>query len=182
MRTRIPSLLLPAVLAMIASLMLVSGALGAEMGFSATLADGGDGEANGSGTAAITIDPDTGQVCWDLSVDGVGDVTASHIHVGAEGASGDVVVPLDVDGFSGTSSDCVDASDADLDAIIANPAGYYVNIHTEAFPAGAIRGQLVADSPDTAMQTPTSSPWAALGLLLVGLAGIFGVRAARRRA
>ena len=36
MRTRIPSLLLPAVLALIASLMLVAGALGAEMGFSAT--------------------------------------------------------------------------------------------------------------------------------------------------
>jgi len=182
MRNRVPSLLLPAVLAAIASLVLVAGALGAEMSFSATLADAGDGEPAGSGTASITIDPDTGEVCWDLSVEGVGDVTASHIHVGAEGESGDVVVPLDVDGFSGTSSDCVDASDADLDAIIADPAGYYVNIHTEAFPAGAIRGQLTADSPDTAMGAPTSSPWATLGLLLVGLAGVLGLRAARRRA
>ena len=182
MRTRIPSLLLPAVLAAIASLALVTVALAAPMGFSADLADAGDGEAAGSGTATITIDPDTGEVCWDLSVDGVGAVTASHIHVGAEGESGDVVVPLDVDGFDGTSSDCVDASDADLDAIIADPAGYYVNIHTEAFPAGAIRGQLVADSPDTAMETPTSSPWAAVGLLLLGLAGVIGLRAAQRRA
>ena len=182
MRTRIPSLLLPAVLAAMASLVLVAGALGAEMGFSATLADGGGGEPNGSGTADITIDPDTGEVCWDLSVDGIGDVTASHIHVGAEGESGDVVVPLDVDGFSGTSNGCVDASDADLDAIIADPAGYYVNIHTEEFPAGAIRGQLIADSPDTAMEAPSSTPWAALGLLLVGLAGVLGVRAVRRRA
>jgi len=89
-------------------------------------------------------------------------------------------VPLDVDGFEGSSSDCVDASDADLDAIIANPAGYYVNIHTEDFPAGAIRGQLVADSPDTAMETPTTSPLAVLGLLLVGMAGVLGVRFARR--
>jgi len=180
MRTRIPSLLLPAVLAAIASLALVAGALGAEVGFSADLANGGEGDEDGSGTATITIDPDTGEVCYDLTVEGIQPVTASHIHIGAAGESGDVVVPLDVDGFEGSSSDCVDASDADLDAIIANPAGYYVNIHTEDFPAGAIRGQLVADSPDTAMETPTSSPWAALGLLLVGMAGVLGVRVARR--
>ncbi len=182
MRHRIPSLLLPAVLAAAASLMLVAGALGAETGFSADLANGGEGDEDGSGTAHITIDPDTGQVCYDLTVEGIQPVTASHIHVGAEGENGDVVVPLDVDGFEGSSSDCVDASDADLAAIIANPAGYYVNIHTEDFPAGAIRGQLVADSPDTAMQTPSSSPWAAIGLLLVAVAGALGVRVARRRA
>jgi len=182
MRTRIPSLLLPAVLAAIASLALVAGALGAEVGFSADLANGGEGDEDGSGTATITIDPDTGEVCYDLTVEGIQPVTASHIHIGAAGESGDVVVPLDVDGFEGSSSDCVDASDADLDAIIANPAGYYVNIHTEDFPAGAIRGQLVADSPDTAMETPTTSPLAVLGLLLVGMAGVLGVRFARRNA
>ena len=183
MRTRIPSLLLPAVLALIASLMLVAGALGAEMGFSATWPMAARVSADGSGTAAITIDPDTGQVCWDLSGrwhrrrDGVAHPRWRRGRDPATWSCRSTSMAS-----SGTSSDCVDASDADLDAIIANPAGYYVNIHTEDFPAGAIRGQLVADSPDTAMQTPTSSPWAALGLLLVGMAGVFGVRAARRRA
>jgi hypothetical protein len=151
------------------------------MGFSAELAGGADGDTDGSGSASITIDPDTGEVCWDLTVESIADVTASHIHVGAEGESGDVVVPLDVDGFSGTSDGCVDASDADLDAIIADPAGFYVNIHTEDFPAGAIRGQLTADAPDTAMQQPASSPWAAMGLLFVALAALLAVRTARRR-
>jgi CHRD domain len=181
MRTRIPSLLLPAVLAAIASLALVTVALAAPMDFSADLATDGAGDEDGTGTAAITIDPDTGEVCWELTVESISPVTASHIHVGAEGESGDVVVPLDVDGFEGSSDGCVDASDADLNAIIADPAGYYVNIHTEDYPAGAIRGQLVAGPPDTAMETPTSSPWAALGLLLVGVAAVLGVRAARRR-
>jgi len=182
MRTRKPSLLVPAVLAAIASLVLATGALAAESSFSADLANGGAGDEDGSGTAHITIDPDTGQVCWDLSVDNISPVTASHIHVGAEGEDGEVVVPLDVDGFEGTSTGCTDASDADLAAIIADPAGYYVNIHTDDFPAGAIRGQLVADSPDTAMEAPVSSPWAGLGLLMLALAGLLGLRLARHRA
>jgi len=181
MRHRISSSLLPAVVAMLASLLLAGGVIAAPMGFSADLADGGEGDTDGSGSASITIDPDTGEVCWDLSVESIADVTASHIHVGAEGESGDVVVPLDADGFSGTSDGCVDASDADLDAIIADPAGFYVNIHTEDFPAGAIRGQLAADSPDTAMQQPASSPLAAFGLVLMALAALLAVRTARRR-
>ena len=65
MRTRFPSLLLPAVLAAIASLALVTVALAAPIGFSADLATDGAGDEDGSGTAAITIDPDTGEVCWD---------------------------------------------------------------------------------------------------------------------
>ena len=182
MRHRISSSLLPAVLAMLASLLLAGGVIAAPMGFSADLADGGEGDPDGTGTAAITIDPDTGEVCWELSVENIADSTASHIHVGAEGESGDVVVPLDVDGFSGSSVGCVDASDADLDAIIADPAGFYVNIHTEDYPGGAIRGQLAADTPDTAMARPTSSPWAPMGLLLLALATLLVVREARRRA
>jgi hypothetical protein len=182
MRTRITSPLLPAILAVLASLVLAATAMAAETSLSADLAGAADGDPDGTGTASIIIDPDTGEVCWDLTVENIADATASHIHVGAEGQSGDVVVPLDADGFSGSSSDCADASDADLAAIVADPAGYYVNIHTEDYPAGAIRGQLAAGSPDTAMQLPASSPWGAIGLLLVSLATLLGVRAARRRA
>lgn len=182
MRTRVPSPLLPAVLAVIASLVLAASALAAETSFTADLVGGGEGDPDGSGSAAITIDPDTGEVCYDLTVEAIADVTASHIHVGAEGESGDVVVPLDIDGFSGASAACGDASDADLAAIVADPAGFYVNIHTDDYPAGAIRGQLVADPPDTAMELPAPSPWAAIGLVFVALATLVALRTARRRA
>jgi CHRD domain len=36
----------------------------------------------------------------------------------------------------------VSASSATIKAILKTPSGYYVNIHTSDFGAGAIRGQL----------------------------------------
>jgi hypothetical protein len=184
MRRRVPFPVPALVAGTLASLLLAATAFAAPVSFSADLADGGEGDADGTGSAAITIDTDTGEVCWELSVEGIGDVVASHIHVGAEGESGGVVVPLDTDGFSGTSEGCGTPADADLAAIVANPAGFYVNIHTAEFSAGAIRGQLTAaagETPDTAMQPQPSSPLIALGLLLlVAGASWFGRLALRR--
>jgi hypothetical protein len=184
MRRRVPFPVPALVAGTLASLLLAATAFAAPVSFSADLADGGEGDADGSGSAAITIDTDTGEVCWELSVEGIGDVAASHIHVGAEGESGGVVVPLDVDGFSGTSEGCVTPADADLAAIVANPAGFYVNIHTAEFQAGAIRGQLTAaggETPDTAMQPQPSSPLVALGLLLLVAGASWVGRLALRR-
>jgi hypothetical protein len=183
MRRHVP-IPLAALAALSATLVLAATALAAPMTFTADLADGGAGDADGSGSATITIDVDTGEVCWDLSVEGIGDVVASHIHVGAEGVNGGVVVPLDVDGFSGTSEDCVDAGDADLQAIVDDPAGFYVNIHTAEFSAGAIRGQLTAsggETPDTAMEAaPIVVDLSLLGVLLVLAGAAGGLRLALR--
>ena len=56
--------------------------------------------------------------------------------------SGPVVVPFTAPGANGTSSGCASASATLIDDILANPAGYYVNVHTREHPAGAIRAQL----------------------------------------
>jgi hypothetical protein len=98
-------------------------------------------KATGSGKAVITLNAGTGKVCWTFSnLKGVSKVNASHIHKGPKGKAGPVVVAF----FSGAlkTKGCVTASKALVKAIEKNPSGYYVNIHTAKYPAGAIRGQL----------------------------------------
>jgi hypothetical protein len=181
------SLPLAVTFGLVASLTLAGIVQAAETTLTADLAGVTEGDSpgdpDGSGTASIVIDPEAGTACWDLTAEGIEPVTQSHIHIGAEGESGDVVVPLDVDGFEGTSEGCTDPMEdaAILQEIVDDPAGYYVNLHTEDFPAGAIRGNLAAGTaPNTAMPVPgADGSIAILGALLTALALAIGLRAWR---
>ncbi|HET9417189.1 MAG TPA: CHRD domain-containing protein [Candidatus Limnocylindria bacterium] len=177
MRTRTrTSLALAMALGLIASFSLASVAFAAETTLTATLAGDAETDEDGSGSATVVLDPDAGTACWDMSAEGIDPVTISHIHVGAAGESGDVVVDLDLDGFEGTSEGCNEAADADaLQAIIDNPAGYYVNLHNEAFPGGAIRGQLAATNPNTALPT-TDRTAVIVGMFVLALATAIALR------
>jgi hypothetical protein len=106
----------------------------------ATLDGSSGGDADGTGAFAAEIDPDTGDLCYTLTVKAIATPTAAHIHKGAAGTDGDVVIPLNVTGTDGDECSAVQHEVAK--AILANPAGYYVNVHTADFPKGAIRGQL----------------------------------------
>jgi hypothetical protein len=76
-------------------------------------------------------------------------ITNSHIHVGATGVPGGVVVPSNMTPLTlTTGSGSFTASNLTVDAalanqILTNPAGYYFNIHSSVNPAGVARGQLV---------------------------------------
>ena len=103
----------------------------------------GPGDPDGSGTAHVLVVPAANLVCYRLTWQNLeAPVWGAHIHVGTEDTSGGVVVPLFMGMFAGTGSYQSCTRDADADAIAANPENYYVNIHTDEFPAGAIRGQL----------------------------------------
>jgi hypothetical protein len=184
MRNRLHvSLPVAVTLALVASLALAGLTFAAETTLNADLAGVTEGEnpgnPDGSGSATITLDPDTGEACWDLTADGIGAVLQSHIHTGAEGVSGPVLIPLDVDGFDGTSEGCTsDVAAADIQMVLDDPAGFYVNLHTEDFPAGAIRGQLAASAPNTALPMTDGTP-ILLGVLLLAMGGAIALRSWR---
>jgi len=101
----------------------------------------GPGDPDGRGTAEVEIRSERSQLCYDVEVTGIDTPTTAHIHRGAVGAGGPPVVTL-VAPADGDSDGCLEVA-AELAAeIVANPAGFYVNVHNAAFPAGAVRGQL----------------------------------------
>ncbi|WP_420605550.1 CHRD domain-containing protein [Novosphingopyxis sp.] len=101
----------------------------------------GPGDPDGTGTAKITADATTNQVCYDLTVQNISRPNAAHIHKGARGVDGPVVVPLEAP-VNGAISKCLGVDKAVAAAIIADPSGFYVNVHTADYPKGAVRGQL----------------------------------------
>ena len=147
-----PLSLAVAIVAMLAAAILTTGvARAAITTFTADLTAEAEvpnpGPDGATGSAVVTVDDETNEVCFELTIDGLGaqdTIIAAHIHEGAEGVAGDVVVPLFTEPPTGEMTGCVqDVDPAIVAAITADPAGYYVNIHTEQFPDGAVRGQLV---------------------------------------
>jgi hypothetical protein len=94
--------------------------------------------ATGFGAATVTINVGKGRLCYSLTATGLTDVTAAHIH---RASTGDVVVPLTAP-VVGSSSGCVSVEKSLLRQILLAPASFYVNVHTQTFPNGQIRGSL----------------------------------------
>jgi hypothetical protein len=95
----------------------------------------------GPGSFTAVIHEADGQLCYIINVPGLADATAAHIHVGAAGQDGAPVVPLAAP-KGGSGGGCVAVTADVIHALEANPAGYYVNVHTAAMPMGEVRGQL----------------------------------------
>ena len=114
----------------------------------------GPGDPDGAGSAVVAIDATANRACVLTTVSAIDlPATMAHIHSGAVGVAGPVVVPLTAPATA-TSASCGTATAAIISAIVASPVGHYVNVHTTPFPGGAIRGPL---SVRTAGGIPTPS-------------------------
>ena len=101
----------------------------------------GSGDPDGSGSAYVNVA--NGKVCYTIRVQGIKlPATEAHIHKGAKGVNGNVVVTLKPPDQSGISGGCTAVKPALSKQIQNNPANYYVNVHNKDFPEGAVRGQL----------------------------------------
>jgi len=129
-----------------------------------------------TGVAIFTLDASKAQLTYDVITSGLTNITASHIHRGAVGVAGPVIYPLAAGPFTHlTGTLAITPADA-ADLLVGN---LYINVHTEANPAGEIRGQINVPPAGTYLATlngsqenpPTASTGAGLGVFTLDAAG-----------
>ena len=111
----------------------------------------GPGDEDGRGTFAYIALPD--KLCYVLTARRIEPAVAAHIHPGARGVAGGIAVGL-IAPTRGFSADCIQVqpdttpnttevlTQTEVNAIIADPTQFYVNVHNAEHPPGAVRGQL----------------------------------------
>jgi hypothetical protein len=111
------------------------------------------GDLDGTGTATLRMIRGTAFLCFTITVQNITlPAAAAHVHQAPVGEAGPVMIPLTAPDASGKSSGCTNVVTPGtttidrtlVNAILSDPAAYYVNVHTSDHPAGAVRGQLTS--------------------------------------
>lgn len=119
------------------------------------------GDTDGYGIATLIVDDQSNQITWSIVASNIDlPLAAAHIHEAPAGTNGPVRIA-----FSAALSGSV--IDADAANVLANPTGFYVNLHNALFPAGVIRGQL--GQPVAVAPVPLPPAVALLATALGGL-------------
>ena len=100
------------------------------------------GDPNGWGQAEVKVYK--AKVCYELEVKRIKPATAAHIHRGGPSVAGPIVVELKAP-TDGSSEGCKAISKQLSKQLREHPSHYYVNVHNDPYPDGAIRGQLHRD-------------------------------------
>lgn len=94
---------------------------------------------NGTGLGLFAVSPDETEVTFVLLVKRVANITAAHLHRAPRGSNGPVVYTLSGP-FTKIASGALPFNAADLPDM--QNGNFYVNVHSQLFPGGEIRGQL----------------------------------------
>jgi hypothetical protein len=100
----------------------------------------------GSASATLTLNTEKEEVCFEIQAKDIASATLAHIHSGAAGEAGPVVISLTAPA-EGSSKGCAPASRTVIQQISQTPENFYLNIHNAEFPKGAVRGQLMKNQP-----------------------------------
>ena len=104
----------------------------------------GDPAGSGSFSATVVMNEAAGELCYQLEVaDLSSEVTAAHIHEAPEGEAGPVSIGL-TPPIGGPVDECTTLNATELLPLLDDPSQFYVNVHTQGHPDGAVRGQLQA--------------------------------------
>ena len=93
---------------------------------------------SGSGSGSFRV-ADDGTITGSVTTKDVKG-TMAHIHQGAKGANGPVIVPLDKNGDTYTVPAGRKLTSAQMDAL--KKGQLYVNVHSDRFKGGEVRAQL----------------------------------------
>lgn len=105
----------------------------------------GDDGASGSFTGTMELREASGELCYELTASGVSsEVVSAHIHRGDADEAGEIVIELQAP-VEGSSSGCATVEAMDLVPLLEETSSYYVNVHSQDHPDGAVRGQLERD-------------------------------------
>lgn len=97
----------------------------------------------GAGSFVARSNIGQGRICWSLTVTGLSDVTAAHIHYLNGPLATQIAVPLALPTpFTGSATGCATVLRALVKQILVHPENFYVNVHTTTYPGGAISGTL----------------------------------------
>jgi predicted lipoprotein with Yx(FWY)xxD motif len=100
------------------------------------------GDPDGVGVSNVRVIPNGDRICINTIIANVAPLVLAHIHNAPAGKNGPVVVDFTHLINGNTVRGCVHADEQLLRRIALAPQNYYVNIHSEEFRPGAVRGQL----------------------------------------